>query len=83
LMHGFGFAEVLRAMGLPSRGLVLSLLSFNVGVEIGQLAIVALCFPLIYYGSRQAYARSLVRGASAAIFLMGLTWFIQRAFLGA
>ena len=83
LMHGFGFAEVLREMGLPSRGLVLSLLSFNVGVEIGQLAIVAVCFPLIYYASRQVYATSLVRGASAAIFLMGLTWFIQRAFLGA
>lgn len=83
LMHGFGFAEVLREMGLPSRGLVLSLLSFNVGVEIGQLAIVAVCFPLIYYASRQAYGTSLVRGASAAIFLMGMTWFVQRAFLSA
>lgn len=83
LMHGFGFAEILREMGLPSRGLVLSLLSFNVGVEIGQLAIVAVCFPLIYYASRQAYGTSLVRGASAAIFLMGMTWFIQRAFLSA
>ena len=83
LMHGFGFAEVLREMGLPSRGLVLSLLSFNVGVEIGQLAIVAVCFPLIYYASRQAYGTSLVRWASAAIFLMGMTWFIQRAFLSA
>jgi hydrogenase/urease accessory protein HupE len=83
LMHGFGFAEVLREMGLPSEGLVLALLSFNAGVEVGQLAIVAACFPLIYYASRLAVAPHLVRGASAAIFLFGMLWFVQRALLDA
>ena len=83
LMHGFGFASVLQEMGLPSRGLILSLLSFNVGVELGQLAIVAVCFPLIYYANRQAYGPLLVRGSSAAIFLAGLVWFVQRAFFAA
>ena len=47
LVHGFGFASVLREIGLPARGLVLSLASFNVGVELGQLAIVAAVLPLL------------------------------------
>lgn len=47
LVHGFGFASVLREIGLPPRGLVLSLLSFNVGVELGQLAVVAAMAPLL------------------------------------
>ena len=47
LIHGFGFASVLREIGLPSRGLLLSLVSFNVGVEIGQLAVVAAVLPLL------------------------------------
>ncbi|MBI2460139.1 MAG: HupE/UreJ family protein [Candidatus Rokubacteria bacterium] len=82
LVHGFGFAEILREMGLPSQGLILSLLSFNVGVEIGQLVVVAACVPLIYAASRGAHQRILVRGASAAIFLMGMLWFTERALLG-
>jgi hypothetical protein len=48
LVHGFGFASVLRDIGLPPRGLVLSLLSFNVGVEAGQLAVVSLVAPALY-----------------------------------
>ena len=47
LIHGFGFASVLREIGLPEKGLLLSLVSFNVGVEIGQLAVVAAVLPLL------------------------------------
>lgn len=47
LVHGFGFASVLREIGLPSKGLLLSLLSFNAGVELGQLAVVAAVLPLL------------------------------------
>ena len=47
LVHGFGFAHILSEVGLPARGLLLSLLSFNVGVEVGQLAVVALLFPMV------------------------------------
>lgn len=83
LMHGFGFAGILREMGLPSRGLVLSLFSFNVGVELGQLAIVAAFFPLIYFAHRREYWIHLVRGLSIAVFLMGMIWFVQRTFLSA
>lgn len=48
LVHGFGFASVLKEVGLPRRGLLLSLLSFNVGVELGQLVVVALAFPVLF-----------------------------------
>ena len=48
LIHGFGFASVLTELGLPKDALVLSLLGFNLGVEIGQLAIVALFLPVAY-----------------------------------
>jgi hypothetical protein len=48
LIHGFGFASVLRDIGLPPRGLVLSLVSFNVGVELGQLAVVLLVAPALW-----------------------------------
>ncbi len=47
LVHGFGFAGVLSELGLPARGLVPSLLAFNLGVEIGQLAVVAAAFPVL------------------------------------
>ena len=48
LVHGFGFASVLKEMGLPKAGLLWSLLSFNLGVEFGQLAVVTLGFPVLY-----------------------------------
>lgn len=48
LMHGFGFASVLKEVGLPRAGLLWSLLSFNVGVELGQLSVVTLGFPVLY-----------------------------------
>jgi hypothetical protein len=47
LIHGFGFASVLREIGLPRRGLLWSLLSFNLGVELGQLVVVAMGFPVL------------------------------------
>jgi len=80
LVHGFGFANVLRELGLPTKGLITSLLSFNIGVEIGQVAIVGLLFPLILWLNRQAFQRPVVWGVSAVIFLFGIGWFIERVF---
>ncbi len=48
LVHGFGFASVLKEIGLSRSGLLLSLLSFNLGVELGQLLVVAMAFPLLH-----------------------------------
>jgi hydrogenase/urease accessory protein HupE len=80
LIHGFGFAGVLRELGLPTQGLVRCLLSFNVGVEAGQLAIVLLLFPLAALIARWRYGRQAQLVISAAIALCGLGWFLQRAF---
>ena len=54
LIHGFGFASVLAELGLPQDALVLALLGFNLGVELGQLAIVACFLPLAYAAAKHA-----------------------------
>jgi hydrogenase/urease accessory protein HupE len=82
LVHGFGFASVLREMDLPPRALGLSLLCFNVGVEIGQLMVVALVASALSAlrhrspaaGQRLAFAGSLV------VVAAGTFWFLQRVF---
>ena len=80
LVHGFGFANVLRDLGLPASGLVPSLLAFNIGVEIGQLCIVAIFFPITLWLAKQKFQRTAVFACSAIIFLFGLGWFVERAF---
>jgi hypothetical protein len=80
LVHGFGFANVLRELGLPSSGLARSLVSFNVGVETGQIVIVGLLWPLLWWINRQAWSRKFRLGASIAIFILGAAWFAERVF---
>ena len=80
LVHGFGFANVLRQLGLPTKGLVSSLLSFNAGVELGQLGIVLLLLPLIGWLGRQAYHQRAMQAISLIIGAFGIGWFIERAF---
>ena len=80
LVHGFGFANVLRQLGLPDQGLIASLLAFNVGVEIGQVIIVSLLFPLVAWAARSRHHRRVVVVASAVIFLFGAGWLVERVF---
>ena len=81
LIHGFGFAAVLSDLGLRQGSLVLSLVSFNLGVEIGQLAIVAMFLPLTYFLRHTwAYQRVVVTTGSLTIASVALLWFIERAF---
>jgi hypothetical protein len=81
LIHGFGFAAVLTDLGLPHDSLLLSLVSFNVGVEIGQLAIVAAFLPLAYLIRRTwSYPRLVLTGGSLAVIAIALVWFTERAF---
>ena len=82
LVHGFGFAYVLREFGLPSEALGWSLFSFNVGVEIGQLAIVLLvagALAMIRRRSEPA-ARQVAFAGSLVVIAAGAYWFIQRVF---
>jgi hypothetical protein len=81
LIHGFGFAAVLTDLGLPQDSLLLSLVSFNIGVEIGQLAIVATFLPLAYLIRRSwSYPRLVLTGGSLAVIAIALVWFTERAF---
>ena len=81
LLHGFGFASALADLGLPSGSLARSLAGFNIGVELGQLAIVAAFLPLAYAlrGTR-TYRRLVLRGGSAAIAAIAAVWLAERAF---
>jgi hypothetical protein len=80
LIHGFGFASVLADLGLPQGALVLSLVGFNVGVELGQLAIVAAFLPLAYALRRGLfYRRVVLGGGSALIALIAMVWLAERA----
>ncbi len=82
LIHGFGFASVLADLGLPRDALVLALVGFNLGVEVGQLAIVALFLPAAY-GLRRtwAYRRIIFTGGSVLIALVAAVWLVERAFV--
>lgn len=81
LIHGFGFATVLAELGLPSDALLIALVGFNLGVEVGQLAIVALFLPLAYSLRRsQLYRRTVMLGGSAVIALIAAVWLVERAF---
>ena len=78
LVHGFGFAAVLRELALPSSALAASLVSFNVGVEIAQIAIVAAVVPLLYGVRRTRLHVPLTSTASIVILSLGLFWLYQR-----
>ena len=81
LIHGFGFASVLADLGLPQESLLIALVAFNLGVELGQLAIVGVFLPVAYtLRATRLYQRLLFVYASAAIALIALLWLIQRAF---
>jgi HupE/UreJ protein len=81
LLHGLGFAGVLHELGLPRSQFLPALLSFNLGVELGQLSVIALAFlALGWWGSRPWYRRRVVIPGSLAIAAVGLYWTIQRIF---
>ncbi len=80
LVHGFGFANALRKLELPTRGLVASLLSFNGGVEIGQLCVVAILFPLVLWLNKQPFAKKADVAVSLLVLILGAAWFVERAF---
>ena len=79
-VHGFGFAGPLQDLGLRRGELALPLLGFNLGVELGQLALVALLLPLaVAYRGRRIYRIAVVGGGSAVVAVLALAWTLQRA----
>jgi hypothetical protein len=83
LIHGFGFAGILAEMSLPAGRLAPALFGFNVGVELGQLAVVAATWPLLRLLARSFEGRAerlVAEVGSAAICGLGLFWFVTRSF---
>jgi hypothetical protein len=81
LLHGLGFASVLRELGVQGASLAVlrPLLLFNLGVELGQLAIGALALPALLYLQRSALAAPGTRVLSGLAAAAGLVWLVQRA----
>ncbi len=80
LLHGFGFASVLAEMGLPAGARLVSLVAFNLGVEVGQLAVVLAVMPLAYsMRATQFYRLTVMRWGSSAIAALAFVWLLQRA----
>ncbi len=81
LVHGLGFANVLFELGLPRETLYLALIGFNLGVELGQLAIVAIFLPAAFaLRPFRFYARVVLEGGSTCIIILASAWFVERAF---
>ena len=82
LLHGLGFAGILQELDLPRDSYVTGLIGFNVGVELGQLAVIVLAYlaTTMWFGRQAWYRNRIVVPASAAIALTGLFWTVQRVF---
>ncbi len=81
LIHGFGFASVLADLGLPRESLLLALVAFNVGVELGQLTVVAVFLPLAWSLRRQwIYRRGVLAGGSLLVIAIASVWLVERVF---
>lgn len=82
LLHGLGFASVLGEFGLPEGQFIPALIGFNIGVEIGQLTVIAIAFLLVGWFSRKAWYRGRIAvPASCVIAAVGAFWFVERVFL--
>jgi hydrogenase/urease accessory protein HupE len=80
LLHGLGFASVLADFGMPDDDFIEALISFNIGVEFGQLAVILLAFVLLtpWFRDRAGYQRYIVIPGSMMITVVGLFWFFER-----
>ncbi len=81
LVHGLGFSNVMRDLELPRASLALSLFTFNVGVEIGQLIFVVVTFPLMYRLLGTRWHPRLALACSSVVLCLGVYWFVQRLLL--
>ncbi len=82
LLHGLGFASVLAEFGLPEGQFIPALIGFNIGVELGQLTVIAIAFVLVGWAIRRTwYRRAIAIPASCVIAVVGAYWFVERVFL--
>ena len=83
LLHGLGFAGVLTDIGLAPAEFVTGLVAFNVGVELGQLAVIAACFLVagLWFRHKDWYRSVITNPASVLIAVIGAWWFVERTVL--
>jgi hydrogenase/urease accessory protein HupE len=82
LVHGMGFASALTGLGLPQKDYFGSLISFNVGVELGQVAVILLAWALVgrWAAHRSWYKQRVVVPVSVVIGLVAAYWTVERVF---
>ena len=78
LVHGFGFASALNQLELPARDLIAALFGYNLGGELGQVAIVLCAAPVMLHLQRDRRCQPIVRVLAAAIAIAGAYWLVQR-----
>lgn len=83
LIHGCGFAGVLAELGLPENHFATALLTFNIGVELGQITVILVAYGLVgkWFGARAWYRQRVVYPVSIVIALTAIYWTVERAFL--
>lgn len=83
LLHGLGFASVLGDFGLPDGHFIPALLGFNIGVELGQLAVIAVAYALVgyWFGDKPWYRAVIAIPVSVVIAAVGAFWVVERMFL--
>jgi len=80
LVHGLGFASALTELGLPRDAMVRALIGFNVGVELGQLAFVAVVMPIVVWLAKPVRFMALPQALSVVVALAGAFWLVERLF---
>ena len=83
LLHGMGFAGVLTELGLPATQYGTALISFNLGVELGQIAVIGACWALFgaWFSRKEWYKKRIVVPISGVIAIVSVYWIIERTFL--
>ncbi|PWV98505.1 hydrogenase/urease accessory protein HupE [Paenibacillus cellulosilyticus] len=82
LIHGMGFADILVGMNIPRKEMGVDLVSFNLGIETVQLAIVFIALPLLLLLHRYKHSRKFVLAGSSTALLLGGMWLVERVFIG-
>jgi len=80
LFHGFGFASVLGEKGLSGDYMILSLLGFNLGVELGQVLIICMIFPFLFLLRKQSIYPLIIKYGSMVLIFISLYWVVERGF---
>ncbi len=83
LIHGMGFAGALSEIGLPQKAFFISLITFNIGIELGQITVILFAYALVakWISQKQLYRSRIVIPISSIICIVALIWTIQRIFI--